>query len=100
MRTFIVHKKKGQAVPFQGYSYTEDAGEKRIYFHKKEDQSDKDSFVLISDVFGVDEELPRLSPKEEEEQMLSSPEFEAALRQMLAKIEKKKTVGKRPDQSP
>ena len=37
--------------------------ENKIYFHKREDKSDRDSFFLLSELIGLDLELVEPSPK-------------------------------------
>jgi hypothetical protein len=93
MNTYTVHRKKGAPLRYQAHSYTEEADSGRIYFHKKEDKSDRDSFVLLSDISGVDEErAPMAIPSMGE--FLSHPSTEHILRQYLDVIEKRKNGSK------
>jgi hypothetical protein len=96
MRTYTVHRKKGASLPYEAHSYTEDAGAARIYFHKKEDKSDRDSFVMISDVSGIDEAVPPVSYENPETQLLSSPALELAMRRMLERVEERRKSAKKP----
>lgn len=95
MRTYTVHLKKRAALRYEAYAYTEDEATGRIFFHKKEDKSDRDSFVMIGDVTGIDEEHPPLSPEEQEEQLRSSPALQEAMRRMLDKVAQPKKSEKK-----
>jgi hypothetical protein len=48
----------------KAFGHTEVPEENRIYFHKKEDRSDRDAFFLLSEVVGFDPELtePAIKP--------------------------------------
>jgi len=53
MKRYAVHFKQNKATKFYlALSYTEN--EEKYFFHKSEDQSDKDSFAFKKDVAGID----------------------------------------------
>lgn len=59
MKQYLVYFKNGKESIFSAYSYTERAG--KYFLHKKEDKSDFESFVVISEVVAI-EEQPEESP--------------------------------------
>jgi len=88
MRTFIVHRKKGESLRYQAYGYSEDPDASRIFFHKKEDKSDRDCFVMLGEISGVDEESSPVQEIDFDEQLRSSPALREALRRKLDQAEK------------
>ena len=52
MNTYLVHFKNKTTKSYSAFSYSSD--DKKYYFHKSKDQSDKDSFALKSDVTGIE----------------------------------------------
>lgn len=89
MNTYTVHRKKGASLRYQAHSYTEDADTGRVYFHKKEDKSDRESFVMLGEISGIDEEhAPMAIPSMGE--FLDDPSAEHIFRQYLDEIERRK----------
>ena len=52
MKVYEVHLKNKDTKTYIAHSYTEKDG--KYFFHKKEDQTDHDSFVLESEIVGID----------------------------------------------
>jgi len=57
LKTYAISLKKGHDREIHAYGMTEDKEEKRIYFHKKEDLSDRVTFFSTSQIAGVEEIL-------------------------------------------
>ena len=57
-RHFTVHLRRGAPRDVWAFGFTEDSDVKRIYFHKKSDLSDRESYFAASEVIGVDEVMP------------------------------------------
>jgi hypothetical protein len=54
MPTYIIHRRRGPSFQIAACAYTEDKRAKRIYFHKRSDRSDRDSFCLLSEIAAID----------------------------------------------
>ena len=49
MPTYLAHRRRGTPFEIVAYAYTEDKRAKRIYFHKREDKTDRDCFCFLSE---------------------------------------------------
>jgi len=75
MRTYIIHRRRGTTVEIAACSYTEDKRAKRIFFHKREDKTDRDCFCLLSEVAAIDVRGEPESVQELVERAKRSPEM-------------------------
>jgi hypothetical protein len=54
MPTYIVHRRRGTPFEITASAYTEDKRAKRVYFHKREDKTDRDCFCFLSEIAAID----------------------------------------------
>jgi hypothetical protein len=54
MPTYIIHRRRGSSFQITACGYSEDKRAKRIYFHKRADRADRDSFCLLSEIAAID----------------------------------------------
>lgn len=73
--------KRGGIRTVQAYGYTESKRDKRVYFHKREDMTDKLSFVSLSELQGIDEDLSTA-----ERERVSTPEELNASARRIAEL--------------
>ena len=75
MRTYIIHRRRGTAIEIAAWAYTEDKRANRIFFHKREDKTDRDCFCLLSELAAIDIREQAESVQELVDRVKRSPEM-------------------------